>query len=204
MSGHLHAPANPSGLREAHTLSTSPDSPKLDGADKTIEEDFPPLGAPADADKSNVRPGSKKSTSSSRRAGATDGQPEEETDESTWLLAGARIQAGEAARSSLLQLPFEFGRDHIHPGPCNHGTFSPQPVSRPGSIRSITVSYLGRLAPGGSGNGKKLTPTARLAQEHGVEWSKFTYVVIALFAYSMSFCLERYEDLDLWHEYIVR
>jgi len=93
--------------------------------------------------------------------------------------------------TSLLRKPIEFVTHHAHSGPCNHGTFSPQPNSRAASIkgndgnnndsngsgsRGIFGSIADSLVGSGSNVAKKMSTTARLAEEHGIKNSSVMYV----------------------------
>jgi hypothetical protein len=132
-------------------------------------------------------------TESSSRGTRNSPNKREPPTASTSLLANLENRAADAARetTSLLRKPIEFVTDHIHPGPCNHGTFSPQPYSRPtspvsgegfkhGRNGSGSRGIFGSIADGirrsGSSAGKKMSTTARLAEEHGINHSSTMYV----------------------------
>jgi hypothetical protein len=91
----------------------------------------------------------------------------------------------------LLHNPIEFVTHDAHPGPCNHGTFSPQPHSRAASIRSSdsnknvengrrSKGIFGSIATSLTGRGsnapKKMSTTARLVEEHGIKNASTMYV----------------------------
>jgi hypothetical protein len=155
-----HAPIIPSGLREAHTMSQSPD-------DRRVGEDGVTVGTTASTSKSH--------------ASAEADLADDTADATTSLLGNIRQTASGSATeiTSLLRQPIEFITGHAHPGPCDHGTFSPQPGSKAASIREGRGDF-GGAYPGGrssprgvsaepNGNGiKKMTTTEWLAQQHGI------------------------------------
>jgi hypothetical protein len=153
---------------------------------------------PAHADDEGIEAiddASKTSITSAEAKGSKSGEGIRETGSS--LLKNVGVGAEEVAMetTALLRKPIEFVSDHVHPGPCNHGTFSPQPNSCAVSIRSGLDgnkggSYgdgsgsggrrglLGSIADGiAPGVGKKMSTTARLAEEHGIKTSSVMYVV---------------------------
>jgi hypothetical protein len=194
---HQHAPLTPSGLRETQTLSVSPDETRDEHAEASGSE-ISPGTSPAQVGHLGRSSVSKLPTI------PAEGEDEGDEDhgrhdeggpayENTSLLAQFGARADEVLRetTSLLRKPIEFVMDHAHPGPCNHGTFSPQPHSRAASIRSsdgnkngasgpgsrgIFGSIAGSFAGGGSNAPKKMSTTARLAEEHGIKTSSIMYV----------------------------
>ena len=162
-----HAPITPSGLRESHTISQSPKG-MMDA------------------------PGVNSSSSSSTNAHQATGNVDEPdtVDARTSLLGNTKSKASDSANenTSLLRRPWEFITGHAHPGPCDHGTFSPQPTSRAASIMGRESSNgFGGAYPGGSnsprgvfdtagGNAKRMTTTEWLAQSHGITNTRAMYV----------------------------
>jgi hypothetical protein len=92
--------------------------------------------------------------------------------------------------TALLKKPLELAANTAHSGPCNHGTFSPQMMSRADSTRSFGGSpphtahgtpggeeseglFAGVLKGLGVRNGsatkkKKVSTTSWLAEQHGI------------------------------------
>lgn len=128
-SANPHAPLNPSTLREAHTLSVSPDdrgSPLSRGAGADSPSPpgtghSSPLLSPNEADKRSPYAQS-----------ARDGQGR------GWFGGGAAEAARET--TSLLRKPFEFVLGSAHEGPCDHGTFNAPLVSGAASLRSVDAA----------------------------------------------------------------
>ena len=172
-SGHVRtnssqgfAPSNPSGLREAHTLSQSPEdistnAPRGTGSSNRTRDSSPgPEPFPKAAD-GNYRDESRSTA-----------------DEATSLLRGQ------------LDLP----TGCVHPGPCNHGTFSPRLQSRAGSISgdssgasgydrrertdSMSLSFLGLPLKSGNGHKRKTSTTASLLERHGISNKTSMYVIL--------------------------
>lgn len=188
-----HAPLTPSGLREAHTLSHSPENT----ADSEIDETSQ-LPSKLEDDTPTIQGTSGTWSSSSRHGGVdgTDTDSYRNADQSTPLLAAVdeRLQPDVATETThLLERSVEYEHDCVHPGPCNHGTFSPHPLSRNGSFRSfmgltspkgILGSIAGSIsgAHGGNGgnNGNKRSATARLAERHGIKHSRAMYELLTL------------------------
>lgn len=121
-----HAPLNPSNLREAHTLSISPEDRRAAETDTAPSSSEPsPHTHPTHLD-----------TDPSAEGDAVDGGTKGESS------FGKAI----TETTALLRKPFELIEHAAHPGPCNHGTFSPRLESRAESIRS---NYgFGGAAPG--------------------------------------------------------
>jgi hypothetical protein len=181
-----HAPITPSGLRESHTLATSPEETRIiHGA--SLE--YPPSSSEPSP---NTYP-----THLENDPGAED----EGLDGNT----GAQHSGSGAVNetTSLLRKPFEFAVASPHGGPCNHGTFSPRLESRADSVRSghsghgfegfssrngrpqsgeSSTSMLGSLlenigVKNGTGNGKKkMSTTSYLAERHGITNTTTMYV----------------------------
>jgi hypothetical protein len=183
-SSQSHAPLQPSGLREAHTIVASPEEVEREDYTSTPQ---------SRASSSHPSPNTQAVHA------AEDGI--ESGDES---LVG-RLHLGEVPgklaneTTSLLRKPFEFMKPHAHEGSCDHGTFSPRLQSRPQSVRSGISGYgfgsptrpshvrtesgdgaaesrplLGRLfsksSPRGSvrSHKKKMSTTNYLAELHGI------------------------------------
>jgi hypothetical protein len=101
--------------------------------------------------------------------------------------------------TALLRKPIEFITGHAHPGPCNHGTFSPRLGSRAESVRSghgfggfpsgggnpgegegsrgIFESMMENLGMKNSNGGgkKKMSTTNWLAEQHGITNTRTMY-----------------------------
>lgn len=182
---NLHAPTRPSQLREAHTLSSSPDQ----GVDGNSDSNAPsspsttPTAEPTGPPSPNIADKDNDTASNSPEVQSQSSPPPRELRH--WLGRPPKL-AGEVAREStpLLQRPLEISSERAHEGPCNHGTFSPNTVSRPASIKSQDTTDSARergffrsvaagIAP--TNNAKRNT-TARLAEEHGLKLNKTMYV----------------------------
>lgn len=195
---HQHAPLTPSGLHETQTLPVSPEDTGEDKAE-TSGFECSPRHSPAlvGRDGAESIPNVPAIVAKGQETEAGLHREHNEEDEETsgaqtslWRQFG--ISAGERARetTSLLRRPIEFVTGHAHPGPCNHGTFSPQPNSRAASIRSSDSNkndtigsnsrgIFGNIADGLVGGGpiaKKMSTTARLVEEHGIKNSSVMYV----------------------------
>lgn len=193
---NLHAPARPSQLREAHTLSSSPDQGVSEPGDgiggesgssdnnaqstpstvPTAEQTGPQAPNIANKDKDTAFNSPEVQSQSS---------PSHSREPRHWLGRPPKL-AGEVTREStpLLQRPLEISSERAHEGPCNHGTFSPNTTSRPASIKSQETTDSARergffrsvaagIAPA---NNAKRNTTARLAEEHGLKLNKTMYV----------------------------
>ena len=192
-----HAPLTPSGLRETQTLSVSPDETRDEHAEASGSE-ISPGTSPAlvghfgrdSVPKLPTIAAEGEDEGDKGHEGHDEGGPAHENKS---LLGQFGMVAGEAARETtlLLQKPIEFVTSYAHPGPCNHGTFSPKPSSRAASIRGndgnkndtngrgsrgIFGSIADSLAGSGSNVAKKMSTTARLAEEHGIKTSSTMYV----------------------------
>jgi hypothetical protein len=177
---HPHAPTTPSGLREAHTLSASPEEMRhgmnVDGSTAPSSSNPSPLTSPIHPNNDPV-----------------------EDDESRFN--GLEHRA-DGENTALLRKHFDFGGHPIHEGPCDHGTFSPRLESRTGSMRSSndygcgnalssrpetgrgSSSIFGSLLGGvGMKNGpgpvgkKKMSTTRYLAERHGVKNTTTMYAL---------------------------
>jgi hypothetical protein len=167
---HDHAPAQPSGLRQAYTLGQSPSNASLARDDD--EDQTSPKTSPKPAPRIRLNDESVDDLSLAGPSLLT--QPDAAPTETTGLLRGV--------------LDF---REHVHEGPCKHGTFSPRPGSpvnaadengRSGSPDS-TASWglLDGLVVGGSGNkdwkrrwaarlrSKKMSTSSALLERHGAK-----------------------------------
>lgn len=176
-----HAPITPSALREAHTLSGSPEEARLLQGDAGEE----PHAAPRQSESSS----SKQPKHPESNAGTEDDTDREHTRDPT---AARRTVVGEM--TSLLRKPFEIIREPAHAGPCNHGTFSPRMESPESSIHgfggSPPANNDGEEPSGGAGmvssllskvgrNGKsrkKISTTNWLAERHGITNTTSMYV----------------------------
>jgi hypothetical protein len=194
---HQHAPLTPSGLRETQTLSASPDETRDEHAEASGSE-ISPGTSPAQVGHHGIDSVFKLPmiTREDVDSGDEDQEGRDEGGpayENISLLGRFGARADEVARetTTLLRRPIEFVTHHAHPGPCNHGTFSPQPNSRAASIRSsdsikkgadgggsrgIFGSIADSFAGSGSNVAKKMSTTARLAEEHGIKTSSTMYV----------------------------
>ncbi|CAG8949219.1 hypothetical protein HYFRA_00004843 [Hymenoscyphus fraxineus] len=176
-----HAPANPSGLREAYTLSQSPESIRDTGVS----------GGRTGVSSANASPNIYPSHLDTDPAG--DDEAESERAHGFAGLAGRPV--GET--TSLLRKPFEFSTNTAHAGQCDHGTFSPSLESRTGSITNdygfggsaprdgperagSSSSMFGTILGGiGMRNGtgkKRMSTTQYLAERHGVKNTTTMYV----------------------------
>jgi hypothetical protein len=200
---NLHAPARPSQLREAHTLSSSPDQgeSKPSDSDSNSNAQSPPSTTTPTAEQTGPQTKDKDTASSSPEV-QSQSSPSHHREPRHWLGRPPRL-AGEVSREStpLLQRPLEITSERAHEGPCNHGTFSPITTSRPASIKSHETTDSARergffrsvaagIAP--TNNAKRNT-TARLAEEHGLRLNKTMYVSPPHFA--ATFTTERRESL---------
>jgi hypothetical protein len=168
--------------------------------DHRAEASRSPLAMPAHTDDESIKPTGSASEVSATNAEAKGSKCSEEIGESRGSLLqdlGARAEEAAKETTALLGNSIEYVSDYVHPGPCSHGTFSPRPNSRVGSIRSGTDGNKGVSDSSGSGSGsggrrrllggiadgivlgvgKKRSTTARLAEEHGIKTSSVMYVV---------------------------
>ncbi|OBT68606.1 hypothetical protein VE03_01644 [Pseudogymnoascus sp. 23342-1-I1] len=191
-----HAPARPSQLREAHTVSSSPDqdvSKQGDGASEVAgnsnnNAQSPPSTTPTSGQTGPQASGiadKDRDTASSSPDVQSQSSPPPSREPRHWLGRPPKL-AGDVAREStpLLQRSLETTSERAHEGPCSHGTFSPDTMSRPASIKSQETTDSARergffrsvaagIAP--TNNAKRNT-TARLAEEHGLTLNKTMYV----------------------------
>jgi hypothetical protein len=183
-TAHSHAPLQPSGLREAHTIVGSPEEIRTaDGADADV--------APASSNASPNTYPTHPTTEPAAEDDAIDGETH------GYGLLGRRAVTETTA---LLRKPFEFVTGCAHGGECNHGTFSPRLDSRTHSVRSGHSGYgFGGSPPGtarqgsgegsnsmfgslmdrlgnGSGRPKKMSTTSYLAERHGITNTTAMYV----------------------------
>lgn len=101
--------------------------------------------------------------------------------------------------TALLRKPFEFVTHPAHSGPCNHGTFSPRPESRPGSpssaygfggttprdregegSKSIFGNFLENVGMRNGSGKKKMSTTNWLAERHGITNTTSMYAPLLL------------------------
>jgi hypothetical protein len=201
LTGQQHAPLTPSSLHEAHTLSASPEDRRNSHGEGSGSE-CSPGSTPADVPEDGIEPIHDKMGTSGEDTGSQSdnhgkGVEIEVARAETSLLGRLGAGAEETARetTSLLGRPIEFVTCQVHPGPCNHGTFSLQPGSRTASIRSSDGNKSGAnrsrsrgifgciadgLAGAGSNGKKKMSTTARLAEEHGIQTSSIMYVIYSV------------------------
>lgn len=187
-----HAPSTPSGLRVAHTLSVSPEDRRYEHGESSSPECSPRTTAAHGRDDEiepipTIGEGPAHGAESYKTRANEDTAHEEQS-----LLGHLKASAEGAVRetTTLLGRPVEIITGQIHPGPCNHGTFSPKPGSRASSIRSSDANkngayssgprgIFGSIADGLAGSvGKKMSTTARLAEEHGIDTSSTMYVLL--------------------------
>jgi hypothetical protein len=158
------------------------------GADSDSE--CSPLHTPRILDDANIEPlHAEPDVSSAPANGNRDADKPQNSHEAT-PVATSLLGNLASETTSLLRKPVEFVNSHVHPGPCNHGTFSPTVASRAPSVRSSTARSVDNvpgsrgifgsigeiLVAGKSGGKKKMSTTARLAQEHGIDDSHLMYV----------------------------
>ncbi|KFX92381.1 hypothetical protein V490_05419 [Pseudogymnoascus sp. VKM F-3557] len=183
---NLHAPARPSQLREAHTLSSSPDQGEAGSSNSNAQST--PSSTPAAEQTGPQTPNiadKDRDTASNSPEIHSQSSPSHSREPRHWLGRPPKL-AAEGSREStpLLQRPLEVSSEQAHEGPCNHGTFSPNIISRPSSIRSQETTDSARdrgffrsvaagIAPT---NNVKRNTTARLAEEHGLKLNKTMYV----------------------------
>ncbi|KAF7860461.1 hypothetical protein EAF04_008587 [Stromatinia cepivora] len=178
-------PTHPSGLRESYTIATSPEATRHfegdgtdDGRDENSRNDNEqhlPHAHPTRPDTSD----SIDDELDGHAHGQT-GLGRKITDETT----------------ALLRKPLEMIGNAAHPGPCNHGTFSPRLESRADSVRSFGGSA--PMSPDGNGeasdgmiggllkglgvrNGsiakpKRMSTTSWLAEQHGITNTTGMYI----------------------------
>ncbi|KAK0723601.1 sulfate transporter family-domain-containing protein [Lasiosphaeria miniovina] len=174
--GHEHAPTNPSGLRQSYNASSYASLGEAASRRDSppLSPTSPPLNVHDDAVPSLALAG----PSTPRR-----GAPAHAT-ESTALLSG--------------ELDF---REHVHDGPCNHGTFSPRPASPTASLHADShaqsdsesdsfIPSMDGMLSGLSSNShkgwkkqwasrmksKKMSTSSVLAERHGIKDSGLMYL----------------------------
>lgn len=171
-----HAPANPSGLREAHTLSTSP-------AAATPVHAGPGAFASAYVDGEGIETLIGTSMSYTARTnvqGFINNEQERE------------IRVPLLRNFGATGKPIEYVPEQAHPGPCHHGTFSPASHSRAGSViggldggsygtSGNSVGSGGRWKLRGGFTGGimpflRMSTAARITEEHGIKASSIMYV----------------------------
>ncbi|KAJ9137489.1 Sulfate transporter 4.1 [Pleurostoma richardsiae] len=128
-----HAPSTPSALRQSYT-PFSPSSP----------------------DRSTYEPGQGSGAASSDECSPTSPPRRRLNDDSISHLDLDRAGPSVPARSvpaaaptestALLRGPLDF-REHVHDGPCNHGTFSPRPSSPTQSMQGSVYTDGGEHTP---------------------------------------------------------
>ncbi|TVY92165.1 putative sulfate transporter [Lachnellula willkommii] len=175
-SGQQHVPQTPSNLREAHTLSRSPEE---------IEQ-----GSGADT-----------APSSSNPSPNTDPAADDAVDAEHNGVGIADIGSrGASETTALLLKPSELVASSPHAGPCNHGTFSPRLESRPesamsghsgywfgrevprntretsGSSSSMFGSFLDSIGIRNGSGSNSMSTTSYLAEQHGIKNKKIMYM----------------------------
>ncbi|KAF5872361.1 putative sulfate transporter protein [Botrytis fragariae] len=178
-------PTHPSGLRESFTLATSPE------ATRHVEED-----GTNDRNDENSRNDNEQSLPHAHPTRAdTSASTDDGLDGYTHEHAGFGGKLSDET-TALLRKPFEPIGNAAHPGPCNHGTFSPRLGSRADSVRSFGGSA--PVSPNGNGeasdgliggllkglgvrNGpmakpKRMSTTSWLAEQHGITNTTGMYI----------------------------
>lgn len=170
-------PTHPSGLRESYTLASSPETTRHiggDGTDNGTDENSKNDNEPSSSHAPPIRPDT---------SAGTDDELDEHAHEHSGF--GRKITDETTA---LLRKPLEMIGNAAHPGPCNHGTFSPRLESRADSVRSFGGSA--PISPNESGEGsdgviggllrslgvrnesaakpKRMSTTSWLAEQHGI------------------------------------
>lgn len=179
-----HAPINPSGLREAHTIASSPEDVR--NFERSTD-------APSSSEPSPTTHPTHLDTDPAADDDAIDGR--------THGFSGLGSRAV-TETTALLKKPFEFVTGPAHTGPCNHGTFSPRFESRTPSVRSGLGGFGGSpsangepsepetnksifsnffenigLKSGTGGGKKKMSTTNYLAERHGITNTTSMYVL---------------------------
>jgi len=167
-------PLTPSGLRESHTVPKSPESTRTDGTDGT-EEHYPSSSEPSPRDYPPNFGG--------------DGAVDDDALDPRTYQSRDFAEQGASETTSLLRRPFELISSVAHPGPCDHGTFSPRLESRADSVRSVEGegskgifgNLMGNLGMGNGSNGgkKKRSTTNQLVEQHGITNTTAMYVSIS-------------------------
>ncbi|TVY15742.1 putative sulfate transporter [Lachnellula arida] len=174
-SGQQHVPQTPSNLREAHTLSRSPEE---------IEQ-----GSGADT-----------APRSSNPSPNTDPAADDAVDAEHNGVGIADIGSRGASETTALLKPSELVASSPHAGPCNHGTFSPRLESRPesamsghsgygfggevprntretsGSSSSMFGSFLDSIGIRNGSGSNSMSTTSYLAEQHGIKNKKIMYM----------------------------
>lgn len=183
LSAHQHAPQTPSGLRESQNLSGSSDN--LQGSVADVASNIPsPQPSPRRYPTQHNDPAADDNAAGSTR---------------TNFLGNLATET-----TSLLRKPYEIVTGHVHPGPCNHGTFSPRLESSANSVRSGGSGHdFGGSARPGEGTGpegsrsifgtllenigvkngnvagkKRMSTTNWLAEQHGITNTTSMYVSV--------------------------
>jgi len=158
-----HTPAHPSGLRQSHTASSYG---SIDEARTIDNTSVSPRSRPVHEARENAP---------SLSLAGPSGQRHDAPSETTSLLGETFSEAGE----------------HVHDGPCNHGTLSPKPGSPAHSLGADSHIHSGSesdsavpsITRAGDGNrrrwkrfassmrSKKMSTSTVLAQRHGVKAS---------------------------------
>ncbi|RAL65559.1 hypothetical protein DID88_005233 [Monilinia fructigena] len=175
-------PTHPSGLRESYTLASSPETTRHfagDGPDNKTDENSKNDNRPSLSHAPPIRPDTSASTDDELdgHAHEASGFGSKITDETT----------------ALLRKPLELVGNAAHPGPCNHGTFSPRLGSRMGSFGgSAPVSpNVGGEGSNGVIGGllrtmgvrnesapkpQRMSTTSWLAEQHGITNTTAMYI----------------------------
>ncbi|PQE28686.1 sulfate transporter protein [Rutstroemia sp. NJR-2017a WRK4] len=186
-------PINPSGLRESYTLATSPENVRSLGGGDAANDESGREGERRVNDEATGSEHPSPHTHPARLDTATDDEEDGNSHGHTGL--GGKIVNETTA---LLKKPFELTTNTAHPGPCNHGTFSPRMMSRADSTRSFGGSpphtahgtpggeeseslFAGVLKGLGVRNGsatkrKKVSTTSWLAEQHGITNTTSMYI----------------------------
>lgn len=187
-SNSQFTPTHPSGLRESYTLATSPETTRDFGGDGTD-----------DRQDENSRESNEQSSTHAHPTRGLDTitGADDEVDGQAYKSTGVGKNVTDET-TALLRKPLEVVGNAAHPGPCNHGTFSPRLDSRADSIMSFGGSA--PASPDGSGepsdgmiggllrslgarNGsivkpKRMSTTDWLVEQHGITNTTRMYVLL--------------------------
>ncbi|KAK5651897.1 hypothetical protein OQA88_11556 [Cercophora sp. LCS_1] len=172
-TSHDHTPVNPSGLRQSHTAASY--ASLADAGKRRDSIPISPSSPNPQPDEEGVPPFS--------LAGPSSAFHNVEPTETTSLLSDG------------------FDREHAHDGPCNHGTFSPRPMSPADSLAADSGLLSGSESDGSlpaidgmlsaearrkrrswkkqlasKMKTKKMSTSSALAKRHGVKGSTMMYL----------------------------
>ncbi|KAJ2905500.1 sulfate transporter 4.1 [Zalerion maritima] len=129
-SHHDHAPVTPSSLRQSYTASTPP-SPE-DEHHRSSSQDA--AAATPTAPRSLTTPERRPSTTSRGTAMSPPASPLRSPARFGILDHVVPLAGPSATKATETTGLLKDWREHAHPGPCNHGTFSPRPGTPSGSV----------------------------------------------------------------------